>query len=322
MPVSHPFRTLPETPTAEQSCQLRRGAGKMTIEWIIASLVRTSTKLAEVNSLPALEFEAEPITQPIEAGNWRPDARADTPLHAQLARRLAGEIRSGVWRAGDRLPSERALMQSAGVSRATVRQALETLERRGLVRRQHGRGTFVGHPRHEQSLQLAYSFHVDLLAGGLRLTERVLELTTVPADAELAERLQIKTGAAVIALKRLRLVQGIPMMLTQVYLPYDLCPRLLDETFSGSLYSLLSERYQLPVTRAVDRLEAIVAGGEFRRLLAVTKNAPLIFVERTAFTTGDVVLHLGYNYIRGDMCSFRAELQADAAVNSPDALAL
>jgi len=242
--------------------------------------------------------------------DWKLNPEGAVPLHKQFEDRIIHKIRTGEWKPGQRIPSERDLMQMANISRTTVRQALETLVHQSFLERIHGRGTFVKPPRLEQPLNIVYSFSEQLRALGVQLQDKVLTLELVPASTELAERLNVDVGEDVIYLHRVRYLKGTPLMVNLAYLPYTLCPGLLGAQFDSSLYRLLSERFDLPITRAVDRFEATSADSTLADQLQIPRRAPLMYVERTAWTKNDQVVHVGYNYIRGDMCRFRSDLDS------------
>lgn len=246
-------------------------------------------------------------------GEWQLDSNSQEPLHAQFEKRIRAKITAGDWKPGDKIPSERDLMQLAGISRATVRRTIGELVHQRLLHRIHGRGTFVSNPTYEQPLEVVYSFSEQLRQLGFTLEDQVLKCEVIEAAPDLAEKLQIAPHTQVIHLRRLRLLQGIPMMVGIAYLPYALCPGLLNETFETSLYRLLSDKYRLPVVSATDQLEAVAASAELAQHLKVLPGSPLMYVERIALTTGNAVLHVGYNYIRGDMCRFKSRMHAQPA---------
>jgi len=244
---------------------------------------------------------------------WPLDPFSETPLHLQFEARLRERIASGEWKPGERIPSERDLMQFSGISRATVRQALASLVHQNVLEKVHGSGTFVARPRFEQPLSNAYSFSEQIRAQGQELLDSVLARRSLSADAQLAARLQIPEGSAVLYLQRLRVLNRVPMMVSTAYIPARFAPDLVTAEFSGSLYRTLAERYGWSVLRAIDRIEAAPAEAGTAKLLAVRAGTPLLVAERMAYTTGDQILHLGENLIRGDMCRFRMELQGSYA---------
>jgi GntR family transcriptional regulator len=247
--------------------------------------------------------------------DWQLDSENNIPFHLQLENQIKARIESGHWKSGDRIPSERDFMQLVGISRATIRQALNSLVHQQVLEKNHGRGTFVRQPHFEQPLQIVYSFAEQLRQAGVSLEDTLIERRTMPADAELARRLDMPEGDLVIYLKRVRKIKDIPVMVNITSIPLATCPDLMDETFGKiSLYTLLTRKYGITVNRAIDRLEAISADKEMAALLKVPRRTPLMFVERTALTRGEAVLHIGYNYIRGDMCSFRSDMQTQPAI--------
>lgn len=246
--------------------------------------------------------------------DWNLDPNSSIPLHIQFEALIRKRIESGDWQQGDQIPSERDLMQLAGISRATVRQTLTTLVFEGILEKSHGRGTFVKRTRFEQPLESVYSFSEQLRAGGVILEDLVLDQRTIPASDELAARLRIKVGESLILLKRLRSIHETPVMVSVAYIPEMFCPNLMHDTLEGSLYSALTARYGIPILNATDTLESVAADAVTARLLRVPGRTPLMYVERLAYTTGDRPLHWGQNYIRGDMCRFRTHMSQPNAL--------
>ncbi len=235
------------------------------------------------------------------------------PLYYQLEQTLLSQIHSGFWSPGDMIPSERELMAAAGVSRATVRQAISNLIQQGLLERIHGRGTFVAHRKIEQEMRSVYSFAEQMSRQGVQLEDRLLQRHKVPASPDLANLLAVVPGSPLIHIRRVRHVREIPLMLDSSYIPYHLCPDLLTEEFEPPLYRMLAERYDLPPTHCTDFLEPVLADRSQAHLLAVEVGAPLMFLERLTFTRGDVPLHVARNYIPGSRCRFRVNLWSDSA---------
>ena len=233
------------------------------------------------------------------------------PLYYQLAQSLRAQIESGLWKPGDMIISERELMQLAGVSRATVRQAISSLIQDGVLDRSRGRGTFVARRKMEQEMRSVYSFAEQMARQGFQLEDQLLQRHRVPASEELAELLALRPGDWLIHIRRIRYLQGVPLLLDSSYIPYHLCPNLLTDPFEPPLYRMLAEKYGLPPTHATDYLEAVLADRSQAHLLQVEVGAPLMFLQRLTFTRGDVPLHVAQNYIPGDRCRFRVNLQSD-----------
>lgn len=244
----------------------------------------------------------------------RLNTNGSTPLHTQVASQLEKQVKQGKWKPGEKIISERELMELGNISRATVRQAIGSLVQQGVLEKIQGAGTFVKQAKIEQPMNVAYSFSQQLSKLGLRLEDRLLERDIIPASEELAKQLQIRKNSKVIYLHRLRLIDSEPFMINKAYVPYNLCPGLLQDDITASLYTLLVERYGLPVVDATDKIESLPADKALVKRLNLPAHTPILFVERLAHTTGGRILHLGLNYIRGDRCFFRIDLSSQASV--------
>jgi GntR family transcriptional regulator len=234
------------------------------------------------------------VSAPALGPRWRLRRRAGDPAWAQIEARLSDRIATGGLAPGERLPPERELAATLGVSRMTVRQALDALARRGLVERGVGRGTFVRAPaRVEHSLDGALGFTERLAGQGLPAEARVL-LTAVE-DAELHVR-------------RLRSSDGRPLALEDSWLPADRFPGLLERDLTGSLYALMRDAYGLQPVRAEERLTPVAAGDE-ADVLGVRPGAPLMLVERTAYSLDGAVVERARDLHRGDRSAFVVHLE-------------
>jgi GntR family transcriptional regulator len=222
------------------------------------------------------------------------------PAHAQIEAWLADAVAEGRLSAGDRLAPERELAERLGVSRMTLRHALSSLERRGLIARRVGRdgGTFVAEPKLE--LVGLAGLSDQLRALGLAAGARVLSAECRPASVAEAADLLLESAAPVYELVRIRLADGEPVALERTILPANAFPGLLDQPLERSLYELMRGRYDDVPVRAVERLEPSVAGAEEAGALGVATGAPLLAVDRTAYGSSDRPLELGRDLFRGD----------------------
>jgi GntR family transcriptional regulator len=141
------------------------------------------------------------------------------PRYHRIAESLRGRIRDGEWMAGAPLPNQRRLARDFGVTLMTLRQALELLERDRLITRRHGLGTFVAAPSIDYEILKLQRFAGDLSAQGEAVTTRVIEARPATADRRVAAALGLTLRARVVALERLRLVDGRPMSLQRSFLP-------------------------------------------------------------------------------------------------------
>jgi GntR family transcriptional regulator len=221
--------------------------------------------------------------------------RGRGPAHAQIASWLGGQIGAGRLPRGSRLPPERTLAGRLGVSRMTLRHALESLERGGLVERRVGRdgGTFVAEPKLELAGTSALS---DQLRGlGMRAGARVLAAQERDATED-----EAILGDRVLAIERVRLADGSPVALERTAFRAETYPGLLDGPLDGSLYEQIRARFADVPVRAVERLEPAAAGPDEAAVLGIDPGAPVMLVERIAFAADGRALERSCDVFRGD----------------------
>jgi GntR family transcriptional regulator len=225
-----------------------------------------------------------------------------TTVHAQIEDWLTGAIAVGRLAAGDRLPAEQQLAGWFGVSRMTLRHALAELARRGLVTRAVGRsgGTFVAEPKLEQDLTTLAGFSEQLRRHGMTPGARVLAATEHLAGPTTAAALEIAEDDPVYGVRRIRLADGRPLVLERSHFPAATFPDMLRCRLDGSLYELLEVRYGLRPHRARERLEPVTASVREAEALEVEVGAPLMLVERTAYSRGGRPLEFARDLFRGD----------------------
>lgn len=221
-------------------------------------------------------------------------SRSEGPLYLQIASALEARIADGSCPPGHRFPPEPSLAASFGVSRLTLRQALTLLERRGLIDRIVGRrgGTFVREQHVDVDLTTFAGFSDQLQRQGLVAGARVLRAEAEPAAGPVARSLGLCAGAEVVVVQRLRLANGLPVVLECSSFPAAAFPHLLEQRLDGSLYELLGEVYGRRPTHAREALDPVVADRRTGKLLGVTVGTPLLLVERVAFDeSGEPVEH-------------------------------
>ncbi len=207
------------------------------------------------------------------------------PFHYQLSELLRQEIESGNWKVGEQIPVEEDLCTYFSLSRTTVRKSLDGLVNLGLLRREQGCGTFVAEPKMIEGLvNRPIGFYDDMVERGFEVVTQVLELHKITPPAGIARELELDQNAAVIEIRRVRYVQNIPVVIVNSYVPYDLCPSLLeaDLTHTG-LYKYLRDTSGIKTHRAKSFVEAVGANETEAQLLKVKIGSPLLMIESTVY---------------------------------------
>ncbi|GAA1869279.1 GntR family transcriptional regulator [Asanoa iriomotensis] len=235
-------------------------------------------------------------------------------LTTRVRQVLADRISRGDLRPGDQLPTERELSGEFGVSRVTVRRALASLSRDGLVYSVQGRGTFVAADRLAEPPNTLLSFH-DLVANTyVSVAAQPLRVHTRPATLDEAETFGIAPGASLFELDRLRTLDDLPVAIDSTLLPLAIDPELPDLDWSHeSLYARLTAAGHTPVA-ADYSVEARAADIRVARLLGTVPGSPVLVAESEVSDQSGRLIVAGLITYRGDRYRFRSRLTAGSAV--------
>jgi len=207
----------------------------------------------------------------------------------------------------DRIPSEIGLAKLLGVSRMTINKVINELVREGFLYRKQGKGTFVSPRKIDQWFFRITSFNRDMKARGLTPGTSVLEKKVLNPPKDVARNLNLKSKDRVIFIKRLRYADSSPLMLESRYLNYKLCKPILEESLEKeSIHDLLINKYNLPLTKVNQYLEAVKMNGDEATLLGTEPGEPGFLLCRTTFTGEIPVTWVKYIY-RSDKYRFYAE---------------
>ncbi|HET9921590.1 MAG TPA: GntR family transcriptional regulator [Ktedonobacteraceae bacterium] len=234
------------------------------------------------------------------------------PRYYQLKEIMREKIRTGEWKPGDLIPSERELGEKYGISRMTARQAITDLVNEGMFYREQGKGTFVSQRKVTQQLMRLTGFTEDIRARGQKPGTKVLSASMLPADEDTAERLRIKPQEPVFRLQRLRLADGEPLAVELSQLHFHGCERLLEEDLEhNSLYRQLETQYGLPLMEAEQELEAGLAGNEESQLLKVPVGSAVLFIRRITYTDRNQPIEYARSVYRGNKYTFYTQMKRE-----------
>lgn len=230
------------------------------------------------------------------------------PKHYRIREILRRRIRD--MEVGEMLPTEAELCEAYGVSRTTVRKALERLAYEGLVHRVQGKGTFVAPPKLKgRYVQTSAGFYDEASSRGLHLRTEILEQVRVEAHDRIAAELGLRAGDPVMKLVRLRFVDEAPMLLSYSYVSEDLCPGITEQDFvKGSLYAVMRRVYGVEIHRGIRVIESAVCDGEEAKLLGIRPNAPLLVVAGTMYDSSGAPVEYGIAKHRGDRSQVEIEV--------------
>ncbi|HEX6676907.1 MAG TPA: GntR family transcriptional regulator [Actinomycetes bacterium] len=234
------------------------------------------------------------------------DRSSPVPLYYQVAQELERAIQSGELAPGSRLDNEIALADRLGLSRPTVRKAIEYLVDRGYLVRKRGIGTQVVHPKVRRPVELT-SLWDDLSTSGQDPRTTVRSLRTVAAPDAVAHALRVEPGSPVVALERLRYAGDEPLAIMRNHLPAGLVELTADALELGGLYQLMRAA-GIRLHMASQTIGARSASAAEARLLEVRAGEPLLTMQRTTYDDGGRAVELGDHLYRASRYSFEVVL--------------
>lgn len=229
------------------------------------------------------------------------------PKHAQL-RAVLATMAATELAPDSAIPSERELMETYAVSRATVRRAIESLVTEGVLRRVQGKGTFVARPRVQSHLHLA-SFTQDMRRRGKTPSTRVVRVDAAGPPAEVAAWFGLGTGQPAWHVERVRLAAGEPMAFEAGWYSPSLLPDLDRHDLAQSLYELFAREYDLAVDTAEQTVRAEAADADLARHLDIASGDPVMTFDRSSRAAGTPLERVCSHY-RGDRYELHVSLDS------------
>ena len=225
------------------------------------------------------------------AGSASPSFR---PLYQQIKSLITQSLQSGEWKPGELMPSEVELAGRFKVSQGTVRKAIDELAAENLVVRRQGKGTFVATHAEERA---HFRFLRLMPDEGLphHSDSRFVEVRRLRAPAEVARLLELKSGDAVVYIKRVLSFENQPIILEELWLPGQLFKGLSAERlveYKGPMYGLFESEFGTRMIRATEKIRAVAADASASEFLKVAEGTPLLCAERVSYTYGDKAVEL------------------------------
>ena len=227
-------------------------------------------------------------------------------IYKEVKEDISKKINEGTYKSGDKIPSERDLALAYGVSRMTLRQALNELESEGFLYKEKGRGTFVSVPNlYQENLR---SFTQTLIARHMTPSTKIIEIAKVLHLRHISQLMGIHPDEPYFKIKRVRCGDDIPIALETVYLPIMYAKDLDSHDLTSSLYGILEKNYGYEMSRSACEIEAVLAGGNQAELLETKRNTALLKVSGITYCQGDQMLFYEESYYRSDLYKYHVDI--------------
>jgi GntR family transcriptional regulator len=233
-----------------------------------------------------------------------------SPLYQQIKALITKSLQSGEWKPGELIPSEVELANRFKVSQGTVRKAIDELAAENLVMRRQGKGTFVA-THHEARAHFRFLRLVPDEGVPHYPESRFIDVRRVRAPADVARLLDLKSGDAVIFIKRVQYFDGVATILEELWLPGQIFKGLTAERlveYKGPMYGLFESEFGTRMIRASEQIRAVLADEAAAGLLQVAAGTPLLSSERVSFTYGDKAVELRRGLYRTEHHHYQNEL--------------
>ncbi len=249
---------------------------------------------------PVTAAASTPVTVTVASNTTAPAVPAVTasptfsPLYQQIKALITQSLQSGEWKPGELIPSEVELAGRFKVSQGTVRKAIDELAAENLVMRRQGKGTFVS-THHEARAHFRFLRLVPDEGVPHYPESKFIEVKRVRAPADVARLMDLKSGDAVIFIKRVQYFDGVPTIVEELWLPGLIFKGLTAERlveYKGPMYGLFETEFGTRMIRASEQIRAVCADAGAAQLLNIDLGTPLLSSERVSFTYGDKPVEL------------------------------
>jgi GntR family transcriptional regulator len=231
------------------------------------------------------------------------------PIYYQIEEYIKELIENGELRPGDSLPPEREYAEKYQISRMTVRQAFTHLVNDGYLYRLQGKGTFVAERKIEQPLQGLTSFTEDMKARGFEPGSQLIHFEIIPATRQIAGQLLISEHGPVYEIIRIRMADNVPIALETNYISANLIKGLTDQIVNKSLYAYIEDQLDLKIDSASQIIESSVASQSEAEYLKISKDAPVMLIQRNTFLKDNTPVEFVKSVYRADRYKFMIQMK-------------
>ncbi|EJO5349339.1 GntR family transcriptional regulator [Clostridium botulinum] len=237
--------------------------------------------------------------------------KSPIPLHYQIKEILQEMIENEELKPGDAVPTERELCSIQGVSRMTVNKAIMALVNEGLLYREQGKGTFVAKPKQNKTIAGLRSFTEEMKAKGVETQTKILFFKIKEATKRIKSILNMADDHdKVIEISRLRMIEGEPVAIETVWIPYNLCNDMDRQTIEGkSLYEIFKNKYNYFPQKAKQTIEPIVLNEDECKLLNQNENSLALMFRRTTYIKDEMPIEYTKAIYRSDIYKYELVFQ-------------
>nr|SFZ87238.1 Predicted transcriptional regulator of N-Acetylglucosamine utilization, GntR family [Loigolactobacillus rennini] len=207
----------------------------------------------------------------------------ETPVYIQIHNAIKRDIETGKWAIGDRIPSERKLAVVFGVSRMTLRQAIQTLVDEGILERRIGAGTYVANQKVQEKMSGVTSFTDIMLAQGKTPSSKTVSYHLANPSLSEKEKLKLADGEQVLRMERIRYADNVPISFEVATVPETLVQQFSKAEVTSSLYRTLERKAGLTLGGAEQTITAQTASERIAEFLAIKRGAPILRLRQRSF---------------------------------------
>lgn len=224
------------------------------------------------------------------------------PLYVQVENQIRDKIKNNTWSKGTKIPSESTLVKTLGVSRGTIKKALNNLTKEGLLIQKQGLGTFViGEDYSVPVTEGLHSFYEYMKSRGINFTTEVINKSIIEAPKSISEKMEIENDQKILFLERTRTVDGEVVMRIKNYINISLAPNIIDENFlDDGLFNLIEKHTNHKVSFSETRFSAIGADKINSEIFSIEDGAPLLFHEQIVHLDNNEIIELGKVWLKSN----------------------
>lgn len=230
-------------------------------------------------------------------------------LYSKIFEFYRNQIISGALSKGQKMPTEEEICHAFDASRITARHALEMLANEGLIYKVQGKGTYVSEKKTSMQLNSLRGFSDEMRELGKVPSTIVLAVTLTDANDKIADKLNLGSNRKVYRVERIRCADGIKVAIEKVYMPFSSVPGIDKFDLTGSLYEVLTSKYDINPSFAVETLEAMLCNQKYADLLDVKINTAVLGMERVGYDKNGKIYEYTQSVYRGDKYKFTVNMK-------------